>query len=561
MPLTDQEREYYRSLLEQDFKEAPLTDSQQGEQAGVRSYNEMVDPVNQTMKSGEPMRRKFSPESMEQMTKDRELLDKSQFLQESPGMEIGRDPAAQNAAEDLLFGKQTSAIPTLPALDQPGQYVTAPNYPKLTDIAVSQSSAAKVPLSKAASTAPKIVTEEETAAAARGSKERIENDLSGAPGFFDIQKQGFESKFNADEASAVVKNQMLEQRQKEIQAMMEDNANREKEALRKAEEATSQLKQINPNRIWENTSIWAKLSLVAGAALQGRAGSDSGLKMMQSMIENDIRAQEKDMDAGVKKQGSLLEALKPYAQNKEQLIKMANEISMEIAKNYGEAIKANVGKGAAPALAIEKTMQEYTKPLLAEQNKATDNLLKASSQEQARRSDDAGNFLKLQEQQLSNARLKFDSTNMSESDAKRLEGAAAMSIAASRMEDIENDKNFDPTAVSSAITSYMQKKGIPGSLNPEQAEWVSNYISYFSHKRQALTGAAGSETEDERIKLLVAPDKTFRKGSLKMYQGLRGKDINKTVNSLNSSALLRVQNIPEMQRYIGNRSKMQQPQR
>lgn len=555
--LTDQERDYYYNLLMQDRKEAPLTDAQLGEQAGVKSYNEMVEPVNSLMKTGEPMRKIYSPESMEQMKSDSDMLQKTQFMQEEPGMQMGRDPASQNAVEALLFPEGKAQIPTLPALESPGQYVTNPNIPRLTDIAEKQATATKVNLGRAGSTAPKIVTEEEAATAARSAKKEIESNLSGAPAFYDAQRQGIEAKFGGEEASSVVKAQMLQQRQEELQRQMDDNAIREKEAIRKAEEATGQLKRIEPNRIWENTSMWAKLSLIAGAALQGKAGSDAGLRMMQSMVENDIRAQERDMDAGIRKQGSLLESLKPYAQNREQLLKMANDISLEIAKNYGDAIKAKVGKGVAPAIAIEKTMEKYTKPLLAEQNKATDNLLKASSLEQQRREADAGNFLKLQDQQLSNARMKFDSTNMSESDARRLEGATAMSIAAARMEDLENDKNFNPTAVKNAISSYMQGKGIPGTLSPEQAEYVANYTNYYSYLRQALTGAAASEKEDERIKLMVAPDKTFRSDAIKMYQAKRAQAINGAINSLNSGALLRAKNIPEIQRFSVNRAQMQ----
>lgn len=545
--------EDYKKMIDQDYYVNPLSDYQEGEKAGVETYNQMVEPVNQLMKSGEPLRRMYTPEQEQRINSDKAEYEKGQLSRENMSP-IDRNPAGeQNFIEDLLLGKKVEEIPMLPSLQTPSQPVRQANIPMLTDIAVSNRSV-NVPNVKPESTAPQITSEEQIAQGVNDTGEYLNANVKGAPVFTEMVKAGEEARMKADEAKAVIETKALQAQKKAIEDALEESQQAEARARTRAEEQTAQLGSIDPNRVWNNRAVWSKMALIAGAAISGRGGSTSGLQMMQDMVANDIKAQEADLAAGVKRQGSLLELLKPYANNRIELIKLANSVGMKMAEKYGDAMKANVGQGAIPALAAEKTMKEYLKPLLVEKNKNDETKLKMSGQEQNRRYNDEQLKQKNLELQLAKARLKFDKGNMSESDAKRLEGATAMAISAKRMKQLEDDKNFDPTAIKNAISSYMQGKGIPGSLNEQQAEYVANYANYFSYKRQALTGAAASDKEEERIKLLVAPDKTFRKDAIKLYQGVRARDINGAINSMNAPALERTKNIPEFAEFAVNRA-------
>lgn len=542
--------EQLKKDLENDFYVSPLSDSQQGEMSGVNIYNENVPGVNSLMDAGAPLRKMYTPEQQQRIDSDQKAFDASQFN----NVDISRDPSSdQGAIRDIILGKDITAIPTLPPLQTPSQQVINPNIPMLTDVSSSQK-VSNVSVPRPGTTAPQITSEQEVANNIKDTAQYLNNNIKGSDSFYDAASSGIKATMQADEAKALTEANFLAEQQKRLNDALEENAQRDQAARLKADEQIKSMGQIDPDRVWSNRSIWSKMALVAGAALAGKAGSSVGIQVMQDMVAKDIEAQKADMEAGIRRQGSLLEMLKPYATSNAELIKMGNQVGMKMAEKYAEAMKAKVGQGAIPMLAVEKTMREYTKPLLAEKNKSDENIIKISGQEQDRKYNDESLKQKNMELQLANARLRFDKTNMSESDAKRLEAATAMAISAKKMRELEDEKDFDPTAIRSAIGSYMQGKGIPGSLDEKQAEYVANYSNYFSYKRQALTGAAASDKEEERIKLLVAPDKSFRKDAIKLYQKQRALDINGMVNALNAPALEKTKNIPEFNEFMVNRS-------
>lgn len=543
-------QEEIRKMIDEDFYVSPLSDNQQGQVDGINSYNQAVPAINDLTKSGEPLRRFHSPEMQQKIDSDQKAFDASQFN----NVNLSRDPSSdQGIVSNILLGKDSNQIQTLPPPQSTSQPVISANVPMLNDISTSQQST-NVSIPKPGSTAPQITSEQEVANNIKDTSKYLNNNIKGSEGFYDASKTGIESQLQGSEAKALTEAKFLEEQQKKLNDALDENEQREAAARARADEQIKAMGPIDPNRVWSNTSVWSKMALIAGAALSGKAGSAAGLQMMQDMVSKDIEAQKADLEAGIKRQGSLLELLKPYASNKTELIKLGNSVGMKMAEKYGEAMKANVGKGAIPMLAIEKTMKEYTKPLLTEKNKSDENIIKISGQEQDRKYNDESLKQKNMELQLSKARLRFDKSNMSESDAKRLEGATAMAISAKRMKELEDEKDFDPTTIRNAIGSYMQGKGIPGSLNERQAEYVANYSNYFSYLRQALTGAAASDKEEERIKLLVAPDKSFRKDAIKLYQKQRANAINGAVNSMNAPALERTKNIPEFQEFSVNRA-------
>lgn len=564
-------------MLDEDFVQAPLTDAQEGENAGIRAYNSVVPEVNKVLKSAAPMRpRTHSPEAQKQIDEDNAILqqeklnntnidglrytepektfDADQFNQ----VDLQRNPSSlQDEIDSVILGKQNAPqIPMLPPLANASTGVSSANVPMITDVTKN---ARNVSVPKPGSTAQQALPQQGISNNLIDTKETIDSNLRGAEKYYDATKEGEEAKFNADEAKAVSQAQLLDQERKKIQDQLDENAYRESEARKLADDQMKQIGQIDPNRVWGNRSIWSKLALVAGAATQGSIGSAAGLQMMQDMVSKDIEAQKADMEAGVKRQGSLLELLKPFANNKIELMKMANTLGTKIAEEYGNAVKANVGKGASQAISLEKLATKYLHPLLTAKNINDANITKASDLEEKQHFHDETLKQKAVDLQIASERLKFDKQNMSAGDATRLEGTALMGISAKKMAQLENEKGFDPTAVKNAITSYMAGKGIPGSLSKEQQEYVMNYINYFSYERQALTGAAASDKEEDRIKLMVAPDRTFSKDAIKLYQKQRANIVNSRINALNAPALLRAKNIPELQEFSVNRGALKTP--
>lgn len=550
--MAEKSLDYYRRILDEDRYEAPLTDSQKGEAEGIKTYNQMVPEVNKVTKTGEALRKNISDKDMTENLADKEAYDKMMTERQ-----LERSPQSVNEPnffEEILAPSAKNEIPLMtPATPNPGT-ISQAYVPKLSEINL-QSRGSNVSLPKAPSTAPVIIPQEAIADKLVGTDSFIANNLRGAPAYNDTVQGSIQTKFDAAAAGAAAENEALAQQKKALEDQIFDEQEKYNEGMIKAEKQINSIGTIDPDRVWANRSTWSKLALAFGAAAQGANGRDDGMKLIQQIVSNDIEAQKANMASGVRKGQGMLDALKPLATNRLELMKMSNAISVKMAEKYGELLKSGVSRNAAAGMAIQETMK-YTKELLALQNANNKNILAASGQEQKQRDDDNNWMMKNQQMQLDKARLKFDTTNMSETDARRLEGATAMAISAKRMKELENDKGFDPTSIKNAITSYMQGKGIPKSLSEIQSEYVMNYINYFGHERQALTGAAGSESEDERIKLMVAPDKTFAKKSIRLYQAQRARRINGAINSMNPAALSRVQNIPEFREFDVNRGKL-----
>ena len=541
------DNDYYRRLIDSDREETETTERQIKDDAGKILEETGADDPN------------------------KELFDDSNYvspfeqatdMEKVRAMDMGREPQSTGApvedqgfVRDLLLGKQQAEIPQLQTpLAPPSGKISAAAIPRLSDIATSRKSVTNVPTPAAPTTAPTDISEQALANKMAGTDDYLGRNIEGASEYQNQMQKKYEAGFDANAVKAAAQYEALKIQQQKLQQQMDEADQAYREAQARAQKQVDSIGPIDPDRVWKNRATWSKMALILGAALKDNEGGDAGLKHIQTMIQNDLEAQKADLDKGIKTQGGLLSVLKPLADNKLNLMKMANDISVKMAQEYGDLLKQGVSRSAAPGMAIEKTLA-YTKEMLALQNVNNKNLLTASAQQQKRKNDDNTWMQKNQEIQLNKARLKFDTQNLTESDAKRLEGATAMAISAKRMKELENDAQFDPTSVKYAISNYMQGKGIPSSLNEVESEYLSNYANYFSYKRQALTGAAASDKEEERIKLLVAPDKTFTKKSIKLYQKMRAKDINGAMNAMNPAALLRTKNIPEFREFDIDRGK------
>lgn len=552
-----EDKNYYRRMLDQDFQEAPLTDSQQGEVDGTRTYNEMVPAVNQVEKDSRPLRLKYTPEAEERMKNDAESVQKFQRDQEFDQdrfnvIDPSREP--QSVVDDILLGKDVKTLAPQAPLMTPVNPVGAAPVNRLSDIATQ--TVPKIAILKPGSTAPQIIPEQEAANRVRSTGEKLQGELSpeASSAYYDAVKTGEEAKYGGEEAGAIVNAARLEQQQKQIKDALEENSRIESIARTKAEDQLKAMGPMNPDRVWADRSLWSKLALVAGAALLGRAGSSAGLTAMQDLVTKDLESQRADLEAGVKREGSLLELLKPYANNRTELYKMANQVGTEIAKHYAEATKAGIGKGQASVVALKAASDRY-KDLVTQQNKNDSNILSVSEAEQKRRMGDEKLLNDHFQNQLAQARMKLDVINMPPGDADRLTSTTAMAIAAKEMKELEQRSDFDPTTIKNAIALKMKGMGLPSSLTEDQAKYLVNYTNYYTYLAHAMYGTRVSDNETERVKNLVAPDMTFKKDSIKLYQRKRAEQINGALNALGPGALLRTHNIPEFREFDVNRAK------
>ena len=159
--MAEKSLDYYRRILDEDRYEAPLTDSQEGEIAGIKSYNEMVPSVNKTMKSGEPLRKKLSPEAEAQALADREAYDR--MMRERY---MGRSPQSvdkPNFIEEILAPSASpNEIPLMTPMAQPQSTISSAYIPKLSEIS-TQNRGANVATPRAPTTAPSIISQEAVA--------------------------------------------------------------------------------------------------------------------------------------------------------------------------------------------------------------------------------------------------------------------------------------------------------------------------------------------------------------------------------------------------------------
>lgn len=312
----------YRQMLDEDYKQAPLTESQLGEQAGIKSYNEAVPAVNQMLKKGEPLRKFHSPEMQKQIDEDAEIYRKSQpFEDTNMFMKFEDADDAQSAIEAIIHGDPQAHIERMTAktiakygpegamskveehatrkpanffgdlLAPPVKPYEIPYAPQEASQGVTnvqgvepvRYNAGRVPMPKAPSTAKM----ENIGAEARENLQDIEGSKASIPAMAQTQKQALIAKGQAQQEA--YSSQMIAEKIK--QSYLNDYADNQAQKFWEIANKQYEIPDINPQRVWENKSFGSKAALVLGTAILGANGQMAGLQVMQNMIEKDIESQ------------------------------------------------------------------------------------------------------------------------------------------------------------------------------------------------------------------------------------------------------------------------------
>ena len=533
----------YRQMIDEDFQVAPLTPAQQGQMAGEASYNEMVPFVNQLTTTGEPLRRMYSPETELRMKADEDAYNAFQAQQQ------GRAPQSERSAASQLL--RPDIVQSLPVQNYRSDYVTDPSRqpPPPQSYAGSMSVRTSGPAKKQPSTQPTNPSIDEL---------RESSDLTtktadlGTQNFADIARKTIEATAAAEQDIGLTQAEVAETERMGVENRIQDQRRIQLDALQAAEEQASKIaSQIDPNRVWNNNSMWSKIALVAGSSLLGRAGSDAGLKTMENMVANDIKAQIDDRDKGIIKHGNLVDLASKAGVAQTELTKYTGELAKEVIKGYGEAVKAGAKGADAANLAM---VQAYEKMFPIFSDAATKqqsaNLGVAALQQKAS-DDDVKNNLKAQENAIANMRLKFDKMEIAGTDKPIMAAVGDMSQAAREMENLENRKDFNPTTIAYAMKQVMADKGIPGGLTRDESAYMSAYARYFSALRQQMTGAAASAIEEKRIQNIILATKANRKDAVLDFQKRRGDIIGTRISTLNpQSRMIIGAEVPESRKYF-----------
>ena len=404
------------------------------------------------------------------------------------------------------------------------------------------------------STAPRELTEQELAADARDFNNVLNDNLKGSEAYYDLSRQAREGQAAAEKESQIMTADVSKSQLSGIQDQLERQRQINTLARAEADKVSKEIaSRVDPDRVWKNKSTWSKIALVLGAAFQGAAGSDAGLRTIDNIITRDLQAQIDDRNKGIKRHSDLLEFLSAGNKNEAEILKSGRELGMKIVDAYKAALQAGAKQDAAKYAALADTMKNYFQPVVEAKIKSQASMQNVSSQEQKRRDDDFKNALAVQELKMKQIQEKNKVANLSADEANRFEEAANMAQAADEMGNLENKKDFNPTSAMYAVSLYLDGKGVPSSLSKTEAQYLAAYMRYFSYLRKGLTGAAAAASEEERIKKLVAPGVTITKDALKNYQRLRYDTVNIKMNTLNDEGKIRMLNIPEARRFMVNR--------
>lgn len=405
------------------------------------------------------------------------------------------------------------------------------------------------------STAPRDITTNEISKETRALNQGLADQMSLVPEYLQNSESAIRSKAQAEQEGQTLRAETYESQAQDLINEAEEQKAQLASARAQADKLSSQLAdRIDPNSVWDNHSTWSKIALVVGAALQGRAGSDTGLKMIDSIATRELQAQLDDRNKGIIKHGNLLDYISKGTKNQAEIMNKGREFTMKMVDAYAKARSAGATEEAAKILATKQTAKDMFFPVIDRAMQNQKNMLKSSEQEQAWRRDDEK--LKLTRFGLMNKdlELKAKEAKLGPDEAKRFVNYGGMAQAASAMERLENREDFDPTKITYAMKQYLAGKGVPGSLGKAESEYMANYARYFSVLRQELTGAAASEKEEARIAQFVSAAPQNQKDALGMFQKLRGDTINLGMNALNNEGKLRMyQNIPESRKYMTNR--------
>ena len=340
----NQDYSYYRALIDQDRQEDQLYNRDLKDQAvkileetGYKNPNDLLNdqqtsPFEEYIDINEPYMRakeridiQKMPERMDETIPPIQDINRNPSSVESAMLPTGKQVQSEDAflpngtyvqsvpAQQYKPGPIESAVsdiiapkrPEIPLQSHPDAQGLSPQaqVPKLTPQpqSVQRSASLKMNVPAPGSTAPRELTEQELAADARDFNNVLNDNLKGSEAYYDLSRQAREGQAAAEKESHIMTADVSKSQLSGIQDQLERQRQINTLARAEADKVSKEIaSRVDPDRVWKNKSTWSKIALVLGAAFQGAAGSDAGLRTIDNIITRDLQAQIDDRNKGIK---------------------------------------------------------------------------------------------------------------------------------------------------------------------------------------------------------------------------------------------------------------------
>jgi len=359
--MLDQEEGYYKAMLDRDFEEQGVTERELKDSAvKVLEQTDYAQPIKALDENtpyspfekwtNEQMPRVRSEERNQgferyEMNPNMDTPNGGRFPQsapqEDPMMPSGSYKMGPiESAVDAVINPAPTKYPMMSTNQVPLAPISVPPLNQTSQQGGSASYSARIPLlGKVPSTAPQAISTEEMSKRAKDTVDFANENIRGIPTYVEMSTNAKKAIAAGDKQIGNVQVEAADMEYGELDAQLKKEEENARQAQLEADEIGKTLAtNINPDRVWENRATWSKIALVLGAAIQGAAGSDAGLKLIENIVEKDINAQIDDRAKGIQKKGQLIEYVSQVAKNKTDIRKLMKEASMRVVDGLKKSI-------------------------------------------------------------------------------------------------------------------------------------------------------------------------------------------------------------------------------
>lgn len=398
---------------------------------------------------------------------------------------IESDPSRDPAGAILDPTSTTPQLPTNTQLSQGAPSKGNPislDQPKL----LGNDPLKLTPIPKVGSTTPKDAAQ--TKKNLGSLTDYVGNNLKGADALYDTNVAADTAKHQADQDAAQSGMGYYADKLNNQQNFIMDINNRVNDAKNQLNSEMSKMVNVDPNRIWNTSSMGGKIGFLVSAAYGGLDANGP----LQKLITNDINAQVQDIKTHGAKADNLVSMMQKYTGNLMDASKMAADFQNKYFELSVQAKKA--GAALNPAIITQQALAETapyqdkkTAQAIAVQKLALEQEKQSSQQLQ----DNASNTLKRAGLIQGNEELNYKNGTPDSQDLGKIPSTAGLFRAAKTMNDLEKN-GVDPSSPSYRAFVYSQtnpgllKEGMASLVSKLSPELTQSYNDHLNATREFL---------------------------------------------------------------------------
>lgn len=496
--------------INKDFENGEVTDEQQGEQAGNEAVNAAIPEANSALKSGQ----KFQNEVDRQDFMNMDYDQKNQYLQDQANQ---RNPAAAD------FSSGAPIIPNNP----PGLVP-----PPVGDLGLMKNAEIKVPGAPKVTPVNQPELSEGAKANIKGGLNQANENMGSIQDMAQITAENEKGQAAFDKKTNEEKAQLEMERAKPFLDVSAKSATLAQEASNRFNDEINKMTQIDPSRVWNNSSTFGKIGFLLSAAA---GGLESG-QPLANVIQNDLMAQQKDLQTRGAKAQNFLGMIYKYTGNQVQAMNIASDA-------YKRAIDASMlaaqsGYKMTPEH-LSKVALDYATQAINNQNNQKYKYLGflQSQQKMEQEAENENNKNKLEAAKINQEKAKIEN-EIGKIEPEQALPAVSFTNASrnlNKLKQLEMSgvdpssaefQSFAKTALSSGLGNQAMTYGV--SIGIPQKK-VSRYLDYLRATQNVMRDSA----EEEGKMRALTPDQV---GSLAQTNMARFIDNEESRNSLRKEA-------------------------